>query len=287
MGDGLSGLPPVAAPGNPPGNLPGNLMEWVAETPFIDAFLFLGAPALLLSIIGIAMIRLVYSRVDRQASLVGAAKVNYMAEVYAMVLGLFVVAAYESFQSLEQTVEGEALMLRALDQTFAGLPQAQAQPLREQLRSYAHLVVEEEWAAQTFGEYSPAAQAALDRLHRTLSALASGSETTQALPQAVSVAASAQLATIVRQRADRLAATPARDLSGLYSNVLIAVTVVALAMPWFVFAPYALMHMLLAAALISVFVALIVLAVHTLYPFAGNLTISPEPFERLLRMDDP
>jgi hypothetical protein len=262
-------------------------MEWVAETPFIDAFLFLGTPALLLSIIGIALIRLVYSRVDRQASLVGAAKVNYMAEVYAMVLGLFVVAAYESFQSLEQTVESEALMLRALDQTFAGLPTAQAQPLREQLRSYVHLVVAQEWSAQRFGDYSPEAQAALDHLHRTLSAQAFGSEAAPPLPAAVSLAASAQLATVVTQRADRLAATPARDLSGLYSHVLIAVTVVALAMPWFVFAPYALMHMLLASALISVFVALIVLAVHTLYPFAGNLTISSEPFERLLHMDGP
>lgn len=267
---------------------PGNLMEWVADTPFIIGFLFLGTPALILSILGIGLIRFAYSRTDLERTVVGVAKVNYMAEVYAMVLGLFVVAAYESFQEMEKTVEEEALMLVALDRTLTGLPDAQASPLRQQLHDYVRLVVEEEWEVQRFGGVSSAAERELNRLISSMSAMVSlPADDAEGLSHSVYLAANEYLAAIVANRADRLAATPDRDLSSLYSNVLIAVTIVALVMPWFVFSPFASIHVMLAAALVTVFVSLIVLAVHTLYPFAGNLTITPEPFERILFIEGP
>ncbi|GAB6057027.1 bestrophin-like domain [Desulfonatronum parangueonense] len=252
--------------------MPENVFEWVAVTPFLIAFLVLAIPSVVLSVIGIILIRIAYPPMARMQSQIASGKVNYMAETYAVVLGFFLVTAYEMYQEMQTTVNTEAMSVRALDQVVRSLPAPLQQDLTMHLEAYAHTVVEEEWPLLTFGLWSPQAQAHLDAVFLTVGKIAAGGAEHQA-----SALQAEQLARhIMLNRADRIAAGPGDILGGKLSYVLLVATLIAFAMPWFLFTPYLEVHIILGVLLVVVFISLIVMSAKLMYPFAGELTIPPE-----------
>lgn len=265
-----------------------NLLEWVAETPFLIAFLVIAVPSAVISVFGILVIRLTYPPEERIHGSVGRAKVNYMAETYAVVLGLFLVTAFEMYQDMETTVNSEALSVRALHQLVQAWPEHENAELLEAIAGYANVVVDEEWPLLAFGDWSPQAQIYLDQIFREVGARALA-ETPGA--QAGAVQAEQLARQIALSRADRLAGGPGERLSGMLSYVLVVLTLIAFALPWFVYTPYFIVHAVLGVTLVVVFISIIVFSVKMMYPFAGELAILPELLEAfrntLLHPDGP
>jgi len=257
-----------------------NFLEWVAETPFLLAFLIIAIPATLVSLFGIFLLRISYSPLDRMQGSVARAKVNYMAETYAVVLGLFLVTAFEMYQEMETTINTEALSVRALHQLVETWPDDIRNDIQGALQRYTDTVIDEEWPLMAFEDWSQTAQQHLDELFRAVGALSG----TTVGAQGGAIQAEQLARQIAVSRADRLTGGPGKGLAHMLSYVLLVATFVALALPWFIYTPYFVVHAVLGTWLVVVFIAIIVFSVKMMYPFAGELAMAPEQLEAFREM---
>jgi hypothetical protein len=76
---------------------------------------------------------------------------------YAVLLGLMVVAVWQDWQAAKDTATDEANELAAVFWIAHALPEPQARHVQELARSYARVVVEEEWPLMRQGKASPKA----------------------------------------------------------------------------------------------------------------------------------
>ena len=263
-----------------------NFLEWLAETPFLIAFLLIVIPGILISVLGILLVRALYPTEYRITGTAAHAKINYMAEIYAVMIGLFLVSAFEQYQDMQTTVRNEALAVRALIQISTQFsPEAQG-TLPDLIQAYLRTVIDEEWPILKFGDESPAAQADLDRIFGGIAEAGRHS----AEDRGIAIQAQQIAMQILTQRAKRLTNGPGNGdvLPNMLSSVLIVLTLIAIALPWFVYTPYAIVHILLGTALVIVFISLITLAVKMLYPFAGEIALQPDDFVAALNiLTDP
>ncbi len=103
---------------------------------------------------------------------------------YAVLLGLVVVAAWEQYQMANDTTEREANELAELFWLGQRLPPAEGHHLQELTRSYARVVVDEEWPLMARGESSPRAWALIDEIRLTVQNLNPDTEAGQVLLRA-------------------------------------------------------------------------------------------------------
>lgn len=88
--------------------------------------------------------------------------------LYAVVLGLVVVASLNSFQQARLTVSQESNSLHDIFSLAAGLPEPFSKNLQNDCLSYATLMVDEEWAAMDDGNSSERARITLNHLWQIL-----------------------------------------------------------------------------------------------------------------------
>lgn len=250
---------------------PTNLLEWVADTSYVEAVIVIMIPALLITIMGIFYVRAVYPPEELSASQVASAKIEYMAQVYAVVLGLILVGAFDNYLEMQEAVKTEAFSLRALHNLADSLQEPGPTAVAEQTRKYTKTVITAEWPRMKFGDESHAAQVELDRIFALLSK--GGDQGMIHLAQEVMI-----------QRGHRLAngLGDGDTLSQAFAQFLVLLTVIALAIPWFLYTPHPLLHIITGAMMSAVFVAIIVLSIKMLYPFAGELMIHPTEFQHAL-----
>ncbi len=96
--------------------------------------------------------------------------------LYAVVLGLVVVAAMNSFQQARITVSQEANSLHDIFNLAAGLPNPVRTNLRNDCLSYATIMMDDEWSAMDKGQISEKAQQAMNSLWLTVIAFLPKSE---------------------------------------------------------------------------------------------------------------
>jgi hypothetical protein len=258
-----------------------NLLEWLAITPFRVALLVIAVPALIVTSIGILLVRRIFADELATADRVTGSKAGYMAETYGVVLGLMLAAAFAGYQDMQDTVLGESESLKAILHVSPNLPGAQRAELEEGVRRYAQLVIEDEWPKLALGEADDAAEAAFQRLF-TIAARPPGDAGLGASFLAVNQV-QGLLQDVLRRRTTRLAAGPGRPLAELLSEILVGLTLVAVAIPWFLESRSFVLHLLLSGMLVMSYIALITLSVELLYPFAGQVALGPEPFQAVLR----
>jgi hypothetical protein len=84
--------------------------------------------------------------------------------VYAVLLGLVVIAVWGDFEEARGIEEREGNALHGLYRLAPVLPPASRAGLRESVRGYTRLVIEDEWATMARGRESARTQEAFDRL---------------------------------------------------------------------------------------------------------------------------
>ena len=191
----------------------------------------IGVPALIITGIGILLVRRIFADELATADRVTGSKAGYMAETYGVVLGLMLAAAFAGYQEMQETVLGESQSLKAILHVTPNLPGAQRAELEEGVRRYVQLVIEDEWPKLALGEADDAAEATFQRLF-TIAAQPPGDAGLGASFLAVNQV-QGLLQDVLRRRTTRLAAGPGRPLAELLSEILVGLTLVAVAIPWF------------------------------------------------------
>src|SRR3712207_6199876 len=125
--------------------------------------------AMLVSVVGLAVVqRLVSSELRKQHNDVAGFIYAVVGIVYAVLLGLVVVAVWEDYEAARDTTDREANELAEIFWRAHRFPEPQQHHIQELARSYARVVVEEEWPLMAEGRSSPRAWALLDEMRGTL-----------------------------------------------------------------------------------------------------------------------
>jgi protein-S-isoprenylcysteine O-methyltransferase Ste14 len=198
--------------------------------------------------------------------------------IYAVLLALVVIAVWEEHEAAKATVGNEANELAEIYWLAHRFPAPEGHRLQELARSYARLVVEEEWALMERGRSSPHAWALLDEMRLGV--------------QDVGVRTSADQV-LFEQGLDRVhGLADARRMRLVEANegipavlwaVLVFGGIVTVGFTYLFGLENTWAHRLMVMAVAGV-IALVLFTIGSLeYPFSGGTRIGPEAFELVRR----
>lgn len=196
---------------------------------------------------------------------------------YAVLLGLVVVAAWEQFQTARSTADSEADELAEIFWLGHRLPPAEGHRLQELARSYAQVVVEEEWPLMARGESSPRAWTLIDEIRLTLQNQDPNTDAEQVLyDQGLE-----RVHDLADARRDRL--VESHEGIPLILWVVLGVgAIVTVGFTYLFGMDSNTTHTLMVAALALV-IGLVLFTIGALeYPFSGAVHLSPEAFHQVL-----
>lgn len=196
---------------------------------------------------------------------------------YAVLLGLVVVAVWQSWETAESTATEEANELAAIFWLAHGFPEAEGRHIQELARSYAREVVYEEWQMMARGEESTRAWAILDEMRGSITTLDPATDSQKLLYdhelQRVHELADARQERLLQANA---------GLPAILWAVLLIGGVIVVAFTYLFGLRSTLVHTLMVAAL-ALTIALVLFTVGALdYPFKGDVRVRPDAFLSVL-----
>ena len=197
---------------------------------------------------------------------------------YAVLLGLVVVAAWEQFQTARNTTEREASELAEVFWLGHRLPEAEGHRLQELARSYARVVVDEEWPLIARGGSSPRAWELMDEIRLTIQNMNPDTEAEQVLYEQ----GLERVYDLADARRDRL--LDAREgIPPILWVVLVVGAIVTVGFTYLFGLDDTTTHMLM-VALLALVIGLILFTIGSLeYPFRGDVHLGPDAFELVLK----
>ena len=196
---------------------------------------------------------------------------------YAVLLGLMLIAVWEQWNAAQDVASDEANELAGIFYFAHALPQPEGRHIQELARSYAQVVVEEEWPLMEQGRSSPKAWATLDELRGTILGLDPPTGAQQVRYNQVLE----QLHSLGDARRERLLAA-SEGLATILWVVLIGGGVITIAFTYLFGLENTVVHTLMVAAL-AMILSLSLFTVAALdYPFKGDVRIHPAAFEQVL-----
>ena len=196
---------------------------------------------------------------------------------YAVLLGLMVVAVWQDRQAAEDAATNEANELATVFWIAHALPEPQARRTQELARSYARVVVEEEWPMMKQGGSSPKAWELLDELRGNI-------ESFHPTTDAQVVLYDHELRGIHDLGDARRARLLKADegLPAILWVVLVMGGVVTVGFTYLFGLQSTRVHVLMVAAL-ALTIALVLFTIGALdYPFRGDVRVGPDAFESVL-----
>lgn len=217
--------------------------------------------------------RLVPTAVRRQHNDVTGFIYAVLGVVYAVMLGLMVVAVWEQWNAAADRADQEASGLAEVFWVADRMPESKGHNIQELVHSYATVVVEEEWPLMRQGKSSRKAWALLDEIR---SEVQDFQPSTPA--QTVLYEQGLELADARRERlllADH-------GLPAILWVVLIIGAVVVIGFTYLFGLDSTVIHVLMVAAL-ALIIALVLFTVAELdFPFRGDIRLGPEAMEQVL-----
>jgi hypothetical protein len=234
--------------------------------------------AMLVSVVGLAVVqRLVSSELRKQHNDVAGFIYAVVGIVYAVLLGLVVVAVWGDYEATRDTTYREADELAEIFWLAHRLPEPQQHHIQELARSYARVVIEEEWPLMAHGRSSPRAWALLDEMRGTLQGFEPRTKAGQVLYQE----GLHQIHDLANARRMRLVEAN-QGIPALLWVVLVVGGMITVGFTYLFGLQSTWAHRLMVAALAG----LIVLVLFTIgaldYPFSGGARIGTGAFELVL-----
>jgi hypothetical protein len=198
--------------------------------------------------------------------------------VYAVLLAFVVIVTWETFDKAGEVVGQEASALRSIRRDSVGLPLETRAPLQDLVREYATGVIDVEWPAMAEGRPGDADVGAIfDEMAQTIS------DTTVTTPaeQEFVGAGTEQLNQLVSLRSQRLDFVES-GIPGVLWTALIVGAVVTVGFGLLFGVERAGLQFLMVGSLAALVGVLLFVAVGFNYPFSGDVSVQPEPFERVL-----
>ncbi len=205
------------------------------------------------------------------------AKFQVIGTIYAVLLAFVVVTVWQQYYSVATTVEIEASKILDLYRDAAEFPEPVQTAMREQLRTYAQTVVDEEWDTMGRGHESAHARDEFQKLWavyrqlpvRNLRELAAQNETMRRMSE------------LGENRQLRLLRARSRVPTVLWTAVVLG-AVATIGFSYF----FGARSLGLQAIMVAIFTAAIALFFYVIAaldtPFSGAGWISPRPFTRAL-----
>jgi hypothetical protein len=222
--------------------------------------------------------RLVPIAVRRQHNDVAGFIYAVLGVVYAVLLGLMVVAVWEEWNMAAVTADREANSLAEIFWIADRMPESEGRHIQELARSYARVVVNEEWPLMEQEKSSPKAWDLLDEIRVGLQSFEPASPAHQVLYEQ----GFERMRDLGDARRDRLLEAE-QGLPAILWVVLIVGGIIVVGFTYLFGLDSTLIHLLMVAAL-ALIIALVLFTVATLdFPFKGDITIGPEAMEQVLR----
>jgi Ca2+/Na+ antiporter len=197
---------------------------------------------------------------------------------FAVLLGLVVVAVWEQYQTARDTTEREADELAELFWLGQRLPPAEGRRLQELTRSYARVVVDEEWPLMARGESSPRAWALIDEIRLTVQNLNPDTEAGQVLYEQ----GLERVHDLADARRDRLVEAQ-QGIPGILWVVLVTGAIITVGFTYLFGLDDTTTHTLM-VALLALIIGLVLFTIGSLeYPFRGDVHLGPDAFELVLK----
>jgi uncharacterized membrane protein YraQ (UPF0718 family) len=221
--------------------------------------------------------RLVPIAVRRQHNDVAGFIYAVLGVVYAVLLGLMVVAVWEEWNTALRTVDDEASALAEIFWLADRMPESEGHHIQELIRSYARVVVDEEWPLMERKKSSPRAWAVLDEIRASLQ----GFDPSTPAQQVLYEQGFERMRDLANARRDRLLEAK-HGLPAILWVVLILGGIVVVSFTYLFGLESTLVHVLMVAAL-ALIISLVLFTVAALnFPFKGDITIGPEAMEQVL-----
>ena len=196
---------------------------------------------------------------------------------FGVIIGFSAYLVLNKYTTSQTTVVNEANDVRALYYLAEQFPESQRDQIQELARSYARVVVDEEWPLMAEGQSSPRAAALAQQITNSVDSLQPNTSAEQTLySQAL-------------QRANEL--NQNRSIRLFYAReglplilwvVLGVLALIILLFTYFVGMESAWIHILAVAALTLGFAFTLFTIITLDQPFGGDLRVSPEAFEIVL-----
>lgn len=202
--------------------------------------------------------------------------------IYAVLLGLLVVAAWQSYQDAKHNIENEATSLTTLYRLTGGmLHPEERSTMRGAIRDYTKAVIEQEWVTQATTEKpSDLARSAMGTIYRTFSLM----QTTESGSH-VNGEFLTTLSTIVLDR-NRRAVQASERLGGAMWLGLMLGGAIVVGMTFVLCMQRGWPHVLVSCALAGLIGTLLFVTILIDRPFAGPLALDPTPFSYDLNLYD-
>ncbi len=196
---------------------------------------------------------------------------------YAVLLGLMVVAVWQTWEEAESTATDEANELASIFWMAHGLPEPDGRRIQELARSYAREVVYEEWQMMARGEESSRAWAILDEMRGSIATLDGASDSEKLLYDHELQ----RIHELADARHERLLQADA-GLPAILWAVLLIGGVIVVGFTYLFGLRSTLVHTFMVAAL-ALTIALVLFTVGALdYPFKGDVRVRPDAFLSVL-----
>lgn len=197
--------------------------------------------------------------------------------VYAVLLGLMVVAVWEAWDAAVATADQEASELAEVFWVADRMPEPEGRHIQELVRSYARVVVNEEWPLMEKGKTSPKAWDLLDEIRAELQNFEPSTPAQQILYEQ----GLERMHELGDARRERLLEAE-QGLPAILWVVLIVGGIVVVGFTYLFGLDSTLIHLLMVAAL-ALIVSLVLFTVAALdFPFRGGATIAPDAMEQVL-----
>lgn len=233
---------------------------------------------MLVAVGGLVLVqRLVPITLRRQHNDVAGFIYAVLGVTYAVLLGLMVVAVWEQWEAAKHTVDEEASSLAEIFWIADRLPGSDGRRVQELARSYARVVVDEEWPLMEQQKSSPRAWGLLDDLRANLQDFQPSNPQQQVLYEQ----SLERMRDLANARRDRLLEAD-QGLPIILWVVLVTGGVIVIGFMYLFGMDSTVIHLLMVASLALV-IALVLFTVASLnYPFRGDIRISPEAMEHVL-----
>jgi uncharacterized membrane protein len=234
--------------------------------------------AMVVSVAGLALVqRLVSPELRKQHNDVAGFIYAVIGIVYAVLLALVVVAVWGDYEATRETTDREANELAEIFWLAHQFPEPEQRQIQELARSYAQVVLKEEWPLMAEGRSSPRAWALLDEMRGTLG----GFEPRTAAQQALYQEGLDRIHDLADARRTRLVEAN-EGIPAILWVVLGVGGMVAVGFTYLFGLENTWVHRLMVAALAGL-IALVLLTIGALdYPFSGDARIGPGAFELIL-----
>jgi hypothetical protein len=234
--------------------------------------------ACLAAIVGLTLVqRLVPVEVRQRHNDVAGFIYAVVGIVYAVLLALVVIAVWEEHEAAKATVHSEANEVADIFWLARRFPEPEGLQIQELARSYARVVVDEEWPLMEQSRSSPRAWVLLDEMQRSVQDL----EVRTRADQVLFDRGLEQVQQLADSRRMRLVEANEGLPASLWV-VLIVGGIVTVGFTYLFGLENTGTHRLMVASLTGM-IALVLFIIGTLeYPFSGGGRIGPEAFELVL-----